>query len=132
MAMTAKQKAFVEEYLVDLNATQAAIRAGYSPATANVIGPENLSKPCIQAAVAEAKRKRSERTEISADFVLKELYGIAKGEADDGNDSHMKFSAKLKALELIGKHIGMFEKQEQKDATIRVVFGDDAEDDWSK
>lgn len=71
--LTAKQQRFVEEYLIDLNATQAAIRAGYSEATAKEIGCENLTKPNIAAAVAEAMQKRSERTEITQDMVLREL-----------------------------------------------------------
>lgn len=68
-----KQRVFVEEYLIDLNATQAAIRAGYSEKTANRIGSENLSKPDIQAAIQIAMDKRSKRTEITADRVLQEI-----------------------------------------------------------
>lgn len=71
--MTPKQQRFVDEYLIDLNATQAAIRAGYSAATAGRIGSENLSKPVISEAIQEAIRERSQRTEITADAVLKEL-----------------------------------------------------------
>lgn len=76
MALTAKQRRFVEEYLVDLNATQAAIRAGYSEKTARQMGDENLSKPDIAKAVQEAQAKRSERTEITQDMVLRELAKI--------------------------------------------------------
>jgi phage terminase small subunit len=76
MALTAKQQRFVEEYLVDLNATQAAIRAGYSEKTAYSIGQENLNKPEIAAAVEQHMAKRSERTDITADKVLKELAKI--------------------------------------------------------
>lgn len=76
MALTAKQRRFVEEYLVDLNATQAAIRAGYSKKTARQIGEENLSKPDIAAAVREAQEARSARTEITQDMVLTELAKI--------------------------------------------------------
>jgi phage terminase small subunit len=71
--MTPKQQRFVEEYLIDLNATQAAIRAGYSPKTAHVIGPENLGKPEISKAVAEAMAARSERTKVDADWLLTRL-----------------------------------------------------------
>ena len=71
--LTDKQQAFVEEYLIDLNATQAAIRAGYSEKTAQQIGSENLSKPVIQEAIREKQQERSERTQITADKVLKEL-----------------------------------------------------------
>lgn len=76
MALTDKQQRFVSEYLVDLNATQAAIRAGYSEKTARQAGAENLSKPDIAAAVAEAQAKRAGRTEITADRVLQELAKI--------------------------------------------------------
>ncbi|MFT8276112.1 terminase small subunit [Kerstersia gyiorum] len=76
MALTEKQRRFVEEYLVDLNATQAAIRAGYSKKTARQIGEENLSKPDIAKAVQEAQARRSERTEITQDMVLRELAKI--------------------------------------------------------
>lgn len=71
--MTPKQQRFVEEYLVDLNATQAAIRAGYSARTAEKIGSENIRKPEIAKAIGEAQRRRSKRTEITQDRVLKEL-----------------------------------------------------------
>jgi len=71
--LTPKQKAFVQEYLIDLNATQAAIRAGYSPVTASVIGSENLGKPYIQEAIQKAMAERAKRTEITADRVLHQL-----------------------------------------------------------
>lgn len=71
--LTAKQQRFVEEYLVDLNATQAAIRAGYSQDTAYSIGHENLNKPEIGEAIAAAQQARSERTQIDADWVLQRL-----------------------------------------------------------
>jgi phage terminase small subunit len=71
--LTDKQKRFVEEYLVDLNATQAAIRAGYSKDSANDIGYENLIKPDVQSAIAALKLARSARTKIDADWVLTRL-----------------------------------------------------------
>ncbi len=78
--MTKKQKRFVEEYLIDLNATQAAIRAGYSPDTAGSIGAENLKKPEISSAIARAMAERSKRTGINQDRVIRELarIGLAK------------------------------------------------------
>lgn len=81
--LTEKQKAFVEEYLVDLNATQAAIRAGYSQKTARKIGNENLTKPDIQQAIAEAKKERSERTKVNADWLLKRLADEAEADLAD-------------------------------------------------
>lgn len=76
MALTDKQRRFVDEYLVDLNATQAAIRAGYSQKTAGQIGEQNLKKLEIAAAVQEAQAERAKRTEITQDMVLRELAKI--------------------------------------------------------
>lgn len=77
MALTPKQARFVDEYLIDLNATQAAIRAGYSAKRADAIGHENLRKPEIADAISERMKARSERTEITQDRVLAELAKIA-------------------------------------------------------
>ena len=71
--LTPRQRAFVEEYLIDLNATQAAIRAGYSEHTAQQISAENLLKPVIAKAIVQAKAERSIRTKIDADWVLARL-----------------------------------------------------------
>jgi phage terminase small subunit len=71
--LTAKQQAFIKEYLIDLNSTQAAIRAGYSEATAKEIGYENLTKPHIKGAIDEAMNKRAEKLEITAEYVLSKL-----------------------------------------------------------
>lgn len=76
MALTAKQQRFVDEYLIDLNATQAAIRAGYSEKTARSISNENLTKPDIQAAIEKGMQARSGRVEITQDMVLRELAKI--------------------------------------------------------
>lgn len=75
--LTPKQERFVAEYLIDLNATQAAIRAGYSEKTAQEIGAENLTKPMIRQHIDAALAKRSEKTEITADRVLKEISRMA-------------------------------------------------------
>lgn len=75
--MTPKQSRFVAEYLIDLNATQAAIRAGYSKRTARFMAAENLAKPYIAAEVKQAMAERAARTEITADRVLKELAKLA-------------------------------------------------------
>lgn len=76
MALTDKQDMFCREYLIDLNATQAAIRAGYSENTARKIGSENLSKPDIQNRIAELKVQRNEQVNIDAAYVLKRLVEI--------------------------------------------------------
>lgn len=71
--LTPKQARFVDEYLIDLNATQAAIRAGYSKKTAGSIGDENLKKPAIAAEVVKRQRKAQERAETTLDDILNEL-----------------------------------------------------------
>ena len=76
MALTPKQRRFVEEYLKDLNATQAAIRAGYSPRSAKQHADALLSKPHIAAAVTAAQAERSKRTEIDQDYVLARMVEI--------------------------------------------------------
>lgn len=76
--LTDKQELFCNEYLVDLNATQAAIRAGYSEKTANAIGNENLAKPSISIRIQEMQMERSKRLQITQDDVLKEFWSIAK------------------------------------------------------
>lgn len=75
--LTPKQAAFVQHYLIDLNATQAAIRAGYRAKSAYAIGSENLRKPEIASAIAKAKQKRAERVDMSADRVLLEIKRLA-------------------------------------------------------
>jgi phage terminase small subunit len=150
-----KQQAFVDEYLVDLNATQAAIRAGYSEASARQIGTENLSKPSIQAAIQAAFEGRADRLGVTQDDVVKALMAIAfadvrqvsewgrepvdendqaagersflrlRASADLSDeiavalqevriDGHgqlvVKLSDRIRALELLGRHLGMFKR----------------------
>lgn len=76
MALTDKQEMFCREYLIDLNATQAAIRAGYSDNTARKIGSENLTKPDIAQRIIDLKSERNERVEVNADYVLRRLVEI--------------------------------------------------------
>lgn len=83
MALTPKQARFVVEYLIDLNATQAASRAGYSRRTANEQGARLLAKVSVAAAIQAAQAKRSERTEITADRVLTELAKLAFSNIED-------------------------------------------------
>lgn len=81
--LTPKQQRFVEEYLVDFNATQAAVRAGYSKKTAGQIGDENLKKPQIVFAIATAQKALSERTEITQDMVLERWWQIATADPNE-------------------------------------------------
>ncbi len=112
MALTPKQKRFVAEYLVDLNATAAAIRAGYSKKTAEVIGYENLRKPQIAQAVRLEMDNLQKRTEVTQDYVIGKLREIADKDASDAQDSDLKYSNKIKALELLGKHLGAWEPKD--------------------
>ena len=79
-SLTPRQARFIKEYLVDLNATQAAVRAGYSQKTASIIGQENLRKPNIATAIKDAQQQRSARTDVTADAVVRELAYIAFGD----------------------------------------------------
>lgn len=88
--LTDKQQRFVDEYLIDLNATQAAIRAGYSEKTAKEIGSENLTKPNIAKAIEKAQNKRTEQTQIDAAYVLKRLVEIDQMDVLDIMDDQMK------------------------------------------
>ena len=124
MALTAKQKMFAQEYLVDLNATQAALRAGYSKKTAFSIGNENLKKPEIQAAIQKLMQKREKRVEINQDYVIEKLLEITEKQASDMPESDLKYGNKIKAIELLGKHFGAFECKEQKqeDDAVKVII----------
>lgn len=115
MALTPKQERFVQEYLVDLNATQAAVRAGYKNPE---IGRQLITKNNVSSAIQEAKNVRSERTEITQDYVLSKLKEIAEKPASDCQDSNLKYSSKIKALELLGKHVGAFERQDKGQADV--------------
>ena len=158
--LTAKQQRFVEEYLIDLNATQAAIRAGYSPDTANEQGSQNLAKLSIKNAIDKAMAERSRRTGINQDRVLQELAKIAfvnaadvidfaaatvKPEAaredtaciasvkvktiptEDGDiiEWEIKTYDKLKALEQIGRHLGIFHDKLKVEGVTAVQIIDD-------
>lgn len=108
MSLNAKQQRFVDEYLKDSNATQAAIRAGYSVKTANKAGPRLLVNVGIQKAVKKAQKSLSERTEITQEKVLEKLEGIAEKAEKKGN-----YNAATRCWELIGTNIGMFKKNLQ-------------------
>lgn len=143
--LSQKQGLFVGEYLVDLNGTQAAIRAGYSEKTANRIASENLSKPVIQKAIQAAIEKRSDKLEITAEKVMMDIERVRKNASSlvqdpSGNLVMVNHNAALKASELQGKHIGMFkdrlqlswvekltdeELEEEFEELAAAVFGDE-------
>lgn len=116
-----KQKRFVEEYCIDYNATQAAIRAGYSPKSAEVTACRLLRNAKICEAIDQKRVKIAEKAELSAEWVLRELarnHELAKGIGE--------LAASNKALELIGKHLGMFkdkvEMTGENGAPLNVIF----------
>lgn len=130
MKLTEKQKKFCEEYLVDLNATQAAIRAGYSQKTANRIGHENLTKPDIQSYVQEKQKQLQQRTGITIERVLNELASIAFSDVrkfynEDGTlkkiiDLEEEASAALSALEVDELWEGYGEDRKQVGVTKKI------------
>ena len=108
--LTPKQQRFVEEYLIDLNATQAAIRAGYSEKTAKEIGSENLTKPNIAKAIAEAQEKLSNKTQVTVEMVVQGLLNEAKDLSEGSTQS-----ARVSAWAHLGKHLGMFKDKIEHD-----------------
>ena len=98
--LTAKQQAFVREYIVDNNGTQAAIRAGYSPNGAEVSAHRLLRHARVAAEVRKGQAKLADRTALDVEWVLNKLHEEARGAVSD--------ASRIRATELIGKHIGMF------------------------
>lgn len=154
--LTEKQKKFVEEYLIDLNATQAAIRAGFSAKTANEQGSRMLANVSIRTCIDEEIAARSKRTGVNQDRVIRELARIAFVNANDvinieeatlkedateddtatiasvkvktiptkdgeGVEREIRLADKLKALELLGKHLGMFKEKVEVDTNVNVT-----------
>ncbi|TQE92917.1 MAG: terminase small subunit [Spiribacter salinus] len=111
--LTDMQAAFVEEYLIDLNATQAAIRAGYKNAS---YGRELRTKTHVKEAIARRRAKRQQRTEVTQDMVIE---GLLKEARRDGEDS--SHGARVGAWKALGKHVGMFVEQSEGEMTIRII-----------
>jgi len=103
MGLTARQQRFVDEYLVDLNGTQAAIRAGYSPKRAAETACELLRNPTVSQAIAERQNRQTKKLEITHQMVLE---GLLK-QARMGEESVRPSMPSVRAWELIGRHIGM-------------------------
>lgn len=142
IAVTDKQKRFCDEYLIDLNATQAAIRAGYSKKTANRIGAENLSKPDIKSYIDERLKKMQDESIAKADEVLKYLTSVMRGESRsqvviatplgaERVDKPPEEKDKLKAADMLGKYYALYTEKSKVDADlnfeVRFDYGDDAE-----
>lgn len=128
--LTPKQQRFVEEYLIDLNATQSAIRAGYSEKTAEQQGYQLLQKTSVLKAIEEAKNQVSKRTELTVDMVVNGLLKEAQDYAEGSTQS-----ARVSAWAHLGKHLGMFKDKVEMtganggpiDLSLKVVFEDDGE-----
>ena len=113
MALTDKQKRFCEEYVVDLNATQAAIRAKYSPKTAQEQSSRLLSNVMVKAEIARLQAERSQRTSVDADWVVVRLVK----EAEDRSEGATQ-GGRIRALELLGKHVGLFAEKVEHSGTL--------------
>lgn len=145
MAMTVKQKRFCDEYLIDLNATQAAIRAGYSKKTAGMIAHEYLNKPELKEYVAQRMAEKDAALIAKQDEVLKYLTSVMRGESQSeivvvegvGMGESVARSMqkapdekeKLRAAELLGKRYGLYTDKVQQevdmDLNITIDYGDD-------
>jgi phage terminase small subunit len=135
--MTEKQKHFCIEYLIDLNATQAAIRAGYSKKTAKVIGQENLTKPDIKKYIEQQLKQIKNEKIADVQEVLEYLTAVMRGEQKEQvalftGEGMQKLvqkdvSAKdrLKAAELIGKRYGLFTEKMELQGSTTVCIVDD-------
>ena len=156
--LTDKQEQFCQEYLIDLNATQAAIRAGYSKKTANEQGAQNLVKLSIQQRISDLKAVRAEKVEVKQEEVLRELKNFAYsditetmdltfdqikelppelrrmiasfkktettfGENGEGHKVtyEIRFIDKMKAIEMINRHIGFYEVDNKQQATNIII-----------
>lgn len=135
--MNEKQKQFCNEYLIDFNGTQAAIRAGYSPKSAYSTANENLRKPEIQSYLKELIENRNERTKITQDDVIKDIIEVknrcmqkapvmfmGKQVQDESGNNLWKFDSQgaTKALDMLAKHTGIYEiDNKQKNSVLNLA-----------
>lgn len=121
--MNPKRQRFVEEYLLDLNATQAAIRAGYSPRTANEQAARLLANVSVRSAIAAGRQAQTQRTQITADYVVTRLK--VEAELTGKGAQH---SARVRALELLGKHLGLWQDVAAgPSVVVQIIHGIDEE-----
>ncbi len=139
--LTNKQELFCQQYVIDLNATQAAIRANYSEKTAGSIGNENLQKPEIQQRIQEIQKSLGDRLKITQESIIEDLVKIKDRcmqeepvmkydpvEKDMVETGEYKFDSTgaLKATESLAKHIGFYERDnKQKSTIIKIDFSED-------
>ncbi len=143
--LTAKQRRFCDEYLIDLNATQAAIRAGYSEKNARNIASENLAKPNIKAYIDERMAEKESQLIATQDEVLKYLTSVLRGESQsteivvegtgDGCSEARALKKepsekdRLRAAELLGKRYGLYTDKVETDVdmalTVNIDYGDE-------
>lgn len=139
--MTAKQMRFCDEYLIDLNATQAAIRAGYSKKTAKAIGQENLTKPDLKEYIEQRMAEKESELIADQDEVLKYLTAVLRGKSEssvlardiNGADQVIEKppdeKERLKAAELLGKRYGLYKDTINEvvdmDLNIAIDYGGD-------
>lgn len=143
--LTAKQRRFCDEYLIDLNATQAAIRAGYSEKNARNIASENLAKPNIKAYIDERMAEKESQLIATQDEVLKYLTSVLRGESQsteivvegtgDGCSEARTLKKepsekdRLRAAELLGKRYGLYTDKVETDVdvalTVNIDYGDE-------
>lgn len=147
-ALTIKQQTFIQEYLIDWNATQAAVRAGYSAKTAKEQASRLLTNVNVSAALREKKRELMEKMDLKAEDIIAELrrigwFDIRKLFDKDGNMLHpsqldddtaaaidalslgrgeMRAHSKLRALELLGRHLNLWDKDEEKTPRVQIVL----------
>lgn len=141
--LTPKQQRFCDEYLIDLNATQAAIRAGYSKKTANRIGPENLSKPAVKEYIQKRMNEKEAQLIADQDEVLKYLTAVLRGEEQDelvtataeGETQRLtvrRQANQIKAAELLGKRYGLYVEKIESDKdfniNIKIDYGDEEQE----
>jgi phage terminase small subunit len=131
--LTPKQQTFIDEYLIDLNATQAAIRAGYSKRTARKIGQENLTKLDIKSAIEQRMKEKEEARIAKQDEVLRYLSSVMRGEQKEQtlrgmgegyqeiDDIAVSAKDRIKAAELLGKRWGTFTDNVSIEGTVKII-----------
>lgn len=141
MKLTPKQQLFCDEYLIDLNATQAAIRAGYSEKTAGAIGAENLQKPQIRSYIDKRMDEKKSSLIASQDEVLEYLTSVVRGKAkgttlvglgmgaQEVSQEPPTVSERTKAAELLGKRYALFTDRQEVEVTTPVFVEDVPVDD---